>query len=125
MKKEVENKTVKSFEDLMVWKASMNLAVNVYEILNCCNDYGLKDQMQRAAVSIPSNIAEGFERMSDKEFVHFLYIAKGSCAELRTQLYLSIKLNYLLKKEGVEVIKKTEEISKMLYKLILYRKTKE
>jgi four helix bundle protein len=113
---------VKRFEDLQVWKESMKLTVNVYELFKHCNDYGLKDQIQRSAVSVPSNISEGFERMSNKEFVHFLYIAKGSCAELRTQLYLSIKLNYLLKKEGVEMIKKTESISRMLYKLISYRK---
>ncbi|GHT66493.1 four helix bundle protein [Bacteroidia bacterium] len=115
-------KEVKRFEDLQVWKDSMNLTVSVYENLKLCKDYGLKDQMQRAAVSIPSNIAEGFERQTNKEFIQFLYIAKGSCAELRTQLYLSIKINYIIKEDGMGLIEKTEFISKMLHKLIMYRK---
>jgi len=115
-------KEVKRFEDLQVWKDAMNLTFSIYEKFKSCNDYGFKDQIQRAAVSIPSNIAEGFERQTAKEFIQFLYIAKGSCAELRTQLYLSIKLNYLLKKEGMEMVKQAENISKMLYNLIIYRK---
>ena len=113
---------VKRFEDLYVWKEAMNMAVCIYENFNLCRDYGFKDQIQRAAVSVPSNIAEGFERKSDKEFAQFLFFAKGSCGELRTQIYLSIKLNYLIKKDGMDMVKKTEYISKMLYKLITYRK---
>ena len=70
------------FEDLKVWKEGMRLASSVYERLQTVTDFGLRDQMQRAAVSIPSNIAEGFERGSNKEFIRFLHIAKGSCAEL-------------------------------------------
>ena len=76
----------KSFEDLEVWKRSSRLAVEIYSALRDCRDFSLKDQMTRAAVSIPSNIAEGAERYSDKEFARFLYIARGSSAELRTQL---------------------------------------
>jgi four helix bundle protein len=75
---------VNSFEDLHIWKEGMRISINTYEMLKDCKDYGLKDQMQRASVSIPSNIAEGFERQSNKEFIHYLYIAKGSCGELRT-----------------------------------------
>ncbi|MDR0547297.1 MAG: four helix bundle protein [Dysgonamonadaceae bacterium] len=116
-------KEVRRFEDLQVWKDAMNLTLSVYEKMRLCKDLGMKDQIQRAAVSIPSNIAEGFERQTTKEFVQFLYIAKGSCAELRTQLYLSIKLNYLLKTEGMEMVQQAENISKMLYNLILYRKS--
>ena len=70
-----------SFEDLEVWKRSCALAVFVYEALSEARDFGLRDQMQRAAVSIPSNIAEGYER-TDKDFIRFLVIAKGSAAEL-------------------------------------------
>jgi four helix bundle protein len=66
----------KSFEDLEVWKKSCRLAVRIYELLGDCRDFGLKDQMTRAAVSIPSNIAEGAERDSKKEYVRFLHIAK-------------------------------------------------
>jgi four helix bundle protein len=75
---------IQPFEDLAVWKESMQLATEVYSLLINCKDYGLKDQIQRAAVSIPSNIAEGFERQSNKEFIHYLFIAKGSCGELHT-----------------------------------------
>ncbi len=72
---------VSRFEDLEVWKEGMRLATKIYRALNACRDYGLRDQMQRAAVSIPSNIAEGYERNTNKDFIHFLYIAKGSCGE--------------------------------------------
>ena len=78
-----------SFENLEVWKRSCNLAVQPYEIMKDCRDYGLKDQMTRAAVSIASNIAEGAERDSKQEYVRFLHIAKGSAAELRTQVYIA------------------------------------
>ncbi len=67
----------------------MQLCVDVYALLKDCRDYSFRDQIQRSAVPVPSNIAEGFERQTDKEFVQFLFIAKGSCAELRTQLYLA------------------------------------
>jgi len=73
-----------SFEDLEVWKRSARLAVKTHDVLGDCRDYGLKDQMTRAAVSISSNIAEGAERDSRSEFIRFLHIAKGSSAELRT-----------------------------------------
>ena len=72
---------ISKFEDLEVWKEGMHLAARIYRELKDCRDYGLRDQMQRAAVSIPSNIAEGYERNTNKDFIHFLYIAKGSCSE--------------------------------------------
>ena len=117
----VENKA-NSFEDLIVWKESMQLVLMIYKEMKDCKDYGFKDQIQRAAVSIPSNIAEGFERNSDKEFVQFLYISRGSCAEIRTQIYLAISLKYLQKEKGTELLNKAINISKMIYKLIEYRK---
>ncbi len=86
--KDFMGERIEKFEDLVTWQEGMRLAVNVYESLTACQDFGLKDQMQRAAVSIPSNSAVGFERNSNKEFIQFLYIAKSSCGELRTQLYL-------------------------------------
>ena len=78
----------------------MRLAAEIYRALNACRDYGLRDQMQRAAVSIPSNIAEGYERNTNKDFVHFLYIAKGSCSELRTQIYLAVEIGAFDKASG-------------------------
>ncbi|GHT77765.1 four helix bundle protein [Bacteroidia bacterium] len=116
-------KTVKGFEDLEVWKNAMQLTVAVYAELKENKDYGFKDQIQRAATSIPSNIAEGFERQSNKEFIQFLYIAKGSSGELQTQLYLAQKINYLTKDKAKELIDKTKKISSMIYNLINYRKT--
>ena len=114
---------VNSFEDLEVWKRAVELTIKVYEIIHSCKDYGLKDQMQRASVSIASNIAEGYDRQTNKEFVQFLYIAKGSCAELQTQLYISCRLKYISITHHETLNKEVNTISKMLYKLIQYRKS--
>lgn len=107
-----------SFEKLDVWKRSAALAVRVYEILNECRDFGLKDQMTRSAVSVPSNIAEGAERDSTKEFVRFLHIAKGSTAELRTQIYIASRIGVLSKTQQEELTSELKEISSMLHALI-------
>jgi len=102
----------------------MTLATSVYELFTSCKDFGFRDQIQRATGSVPSNIAEGFDRQTNKEFIKFLYISKGSLAEVRTQLYLSIKLNYIEKEEGNLLLENTRKISSMLFKLIETRKTK-
>ena len=116
---------IQSFEDLEVWKEAMRLSIEVYNLLQDCKDFGLRGQMQRASVSIPSNIAEGFERQMNKEFMQFLYIAKGSSAELRTQLYLAIQVKVIEKQVGLELIDKTKKIASMLYNLIQTRKSRE
>ena len=77
------------FEDLRIWQQTRQLTNTVYENLADCRDYAFRDQMQRAAVSIMNNIAEGFERRTSKDFGHFLDIAKGSCGEVRSMLYLA------------------------------------
>jgi len=115
---------IEKFEDLMVWQESMTLATSVYELFTSCKDFGFRDQIQRATGSVPSNIAEGFDRQTNKEFIKFLYISKGSLAEVSTQLYLSIKLNYIEKEEGNLLLENTRKISSMLFKLIETRKTK-
>jgi four helix bundle protein len=120
--KKMESNKVNSFEDLLVWKEAMQLVLMGYKEMKDCKDYGFKDQIQRAAVSVPSNIAEGFERNTDKEFVQFLYISRGSCAEVRTQTYLAISLNYSSKEKGTELLNKAIKVSSMIYKLIEYRK---
>jgi four helix bundle protein len=117
-------KMINRFEDLEVWKEGMRLAAEIYRLLDGCSDYGLRDQMQRAAVSIPSNIAEGFERNTNKDFIRFLYISKGSCAELRTQIYLARETGIINKKVGDDLLEATKKISAMLHKLIKVRNDK-
>ena len=108
----------KSFEDLEVWKKAYNLAINIYRIFSHCRDYGLKDQITRAAISIPSNIAEGCERDSKKDFVRFLNIAKGSAAELKTQLYIAKGIDIIAEDDFTNCMKELKNISAMLYGLI-------
>ncbi|MCU0379159.1 MAG: four helix bundle protein [Bacteroidales bacterium] len=90
--------TIKSYRDLEVWKKSMDLAVRVYDVTTefpQAEIYGLSSQLRRAAVSIPSNIAEGSSRNSTKEFIQFLHIANGSLSEIETQLELAVRFNYI------------------------------
>ncbi len=82
-------------ENLEVWKRSCRLSVKLYKTLATCKDYGFKDQITRSALSIPSNIAEGYERDSVRSCVQFLKIAKGSCGELWTQLLIAREINYI------------------------------
>ena len=105
-------------ENLDVWKKACNVSVEIYKIMQDSKDYGFKDQIARSALSIPSNIAEGIERYSNKETIRFLDIARGSCAELITQIYIGIKINYLEKEVGIQLKTQTEEIAKMLTNLI-------
>lgn len=102
-----------SFEELEVWKRACQLAVRTYELLHECREYGLRDQMQRAAVSIASNIAEGAER-GGKDFIRFLTIARGSAAELRTQCYIASKIGILTSEQMNQLVSELKEISKML-----------
>jgi len=84
------------FKSLIVWEKARDLAVDVYQVTGLGRfkqDYGLTDQMRRSAVSVPSNISEGNERDTDKEAIRFFYIAKGSPAELRTQLDIADRIN--------------------------------
>lgn len=117
------NKILK-FEDLEIWNESTELCIEIYEKLKNCKDFGLRDQMHRAAVSIPSNIAEGFERGSNKEYIRFLYYAKGSCAELRTQLYIAKRLGVIEEEVGYKFITLTNLISGKIFNLIKVRKEK-
>ena len=110
------------FEDMDVWKKSTRLSVSIYKELSALKDYGFKDQITRSGLSIPSNIAEGFGRTSDKEKHNFLNYAKGSCAELRTQAYIGIEIGYIPKDTGNKWLKETNEISAMLTGLMKYLK---
>ena len=109
---------IKNFEQLDVWKRGCQLAVTTYKIFEKVKDYGLYNQVTRAAVSVPSNIAEGSERQTAKEFIQFLYIAKGSVAELRTQVYIAGKLNTISPADMKHLADEALEISRMLQGLI-------
>ncbi len=113
---------VEKFEDLEVWKESMNLSILIYRALIKCKDFSLRDQIQRSSVSIPSNIAEGFGRESNKEYIRFLVIAQGSCAELRTQLYIAKEVGIIKKDKADDFLERTKKISSMLYRFIQARK---
>ncbi|MEY2492610.1 MAG: hypothetical protein QOH24_1561 [Verrucomicrobiota bacterium] len=106
-----------SFEDLEVWQRGCRLAVDVFKTFAACRNFTMQDQVKRSALSIPSNIAEGYERGSNKEFIRFLNIAKGSGGELRTQLYISRKLEFLTKTDFNRLVAESKEISAMLHGL--------
>ena len=110
------------FEDLEVWKRSRALCKEVYLTLKELKDFGFKDQITRSSLSIPSNIAEGFERESPKECLSFLAYAKGSCGELRTQIYLGMDIGYIQASCGERWLAETREISSMLAGLIRTRR---
>jgi four helix bundle protein len=109
---------VETFEKLEVWRRSKDLAVRICLALKGCRDYGLRDQIQRAAVSVPSNIAEGLERNGRAEYRNFLGIAEGSAGEFRTQLMILQELGYLGPNTGKEMLEESVRISKMLNGLI-------
>lgn len=102
----------------MAWQKAKKLTTEIYKSFSGCRDYGFRDQIQRASVSIMNNIAEGFERLGDKELKKFLFIAKGSCGEVRSMLYLAFDLNYLSKEKTRQYYDLSLEISKMISGLI-------
>ncbi len=109
---------IRRFEEILSWRKSKELAVLIYKIFNSLDDYGFRNQIQRAAVSIMNNISEGFERQTRKEFRQFLFIAKGSCGEVRSILYLAKDLNLIDETAYKRVMPLTYEISKLLSGLI-------
>jgi len=113
---------VQRFEDLEGWKESMRLAVQIYQTTVGWRDYSSRDQMQRATVSIPSNLAEGYERGANREFVQFLNHAKGSSGELRTPIYLAMKLSRIDGEVSRQLLEKSRKVSAMLHRYIQVRK---
>lgn len=115
--------TIRKFEDIEAWKDSMVLADAMYSASNqgpFAKDFGLRDQMRRAAVSISSNIAEGFERNSKPEFIRFLTIAKGSAGELRSQLYLAHRQGYLTDDSFNALYAQVFDVSRKISRFIEY-----
>jgi len=112
------------FKELKVWQKGKDLSVFIYKMTlseKWKKDFGLRDQIRRAAVSIPSNIAEGDERETDKEAVRYFYVAKGSSAEVLTQAIIALEIGYFEKKIFDEIEQKCIEISSMLSRLISAR----
>jgi four helix bundle protein len=113
------------FEDIESWKKARKLTSEIYKITatgDFARDFGLKDQIRRASVSILSNIAEGFERGGDKEFLHFLAIGKGSCGEVRAQLYVALDQGYLSREGFDQLSSNATEVSQLLSGFIRYLK---
>lgn len=106
------------FEKLDVWRKAYRQALNIYRLFSRCRDFAFRDQACRAAVSVPSNIAEGYERNSPGDFIRFLNIAKGSNGELRTQLYLANEMGYVQREDFLRSLESSKEISAMLNGLI-------
>ena len=102
------------FEDLEVWKRSSRLAVSVLELIDPIKLYALRDQMARCCISVPSNIAEGAERESNRDFRRFLSIAKGSVGELRTQLYIGLAAKIFTSEAAMPLVQEAKEIGSMI-----------
>ncbi len=120
--------SIKRFEELEAWKLARSLTVKIYGLAKVgefSRDFGLRDQLCRAAVSIGSNIAEGFERQSDKSFLQFLSIAKGSAGEVRSQLYVALDLGYITQEQFQDIYDDTLNVAKMLSGLIEYLKSSQ
>ena len=120
--------TIRQFEDIEAWQKARELAKRIYQVTatgEFSRDFGLKDQMRGAGVSILSNIAEGFERGGDKEFVQFIAVAKGSSAEVRAQLYVALDQGYVNQETFEYVSEYATQISKMVSGLGKYLRTSE
>ena len=114
-----------SFKDLRVWQGAKELSVEIYTLTSTgkfTKDFGLKEQIQRASISIPSNIAEGYERNSNKDFIRFLLIAKGSLSELRTQLEIAYEIGYIKKDKFESLDENCKKLGAMMTNLIKARR---
>ena len=109
---------VKRFEDLLIWQKGQDLAVLIYETYRDNRDWGFKDQICRASISVSNNIAEGFDRGSNSDFIRFLNYSRTSSNEVKSMSYLAYRLNYIGLEKREEFIRATEELSKMILGLI-------
>ena len=119
---------IQNFEDLEIWKDARALTKAIYQLTGdpkFSKDFGLRDQIRRASVSTMSNIAEGFERGGNQEFIQFLYVAKGSCGEVRSQLYAAMDQNYLDQKVVGDLLTSLKRLSIMIKHLIDHLKGSE
>ena len=105
---------IEKFEDVVAWQKSKILSLEVYRLFKNNRDFSFRDQIQRAAISVMNNIAEGFERRSDKELVNFFYIAKGSCGEVRSMLHIALELGYISDSDFLKISNLSLEVSKII-----------
>ncbi|MBN8701530.1 MAG: four helix bundle protein [Bacteroidetes bacterium] len=113
--------TIDRFEDLIAWQKAKKLALGVYTLTNVgifSKDFGLRDQVRRSSISVVSNIAEGFERKGNREFLQFLYISLGSLGELKTQIEIAFELNYFSENEYKNILPQITEVRKIINGLI-------
>jgi four helix bundle protein len=112
---------IKTYRDLDIWNAGIGLVKGIYKLTEKFPKhemYGLVSQMRRSAISIPSNIAEGFRRYHNKEYKQFLYVSLGSCAELETQLTIAKELQYIQDSQEIELLEKLDHVCRMITNLI-------
>lgn len=114
------NKKIEKFEDIVAWQNARAMTQEIYALFRVNKDFGFRDQIQRACISVMSNIAEGYERQSNKEFAQFLYIAKGSCAEIRSLLYTGRDLKYITEDQFQKLNNASLIISKLISGFITY-----
>jgi four helix bundle protein len=105
---------IESFEDIIAWKKGKELTLQIYTIFKTCKDFSFKNQIERASISVMNNIAEGFERRTNKELKNFLFIAKGSAGEVRSMVDIALDLKYITNKEYEILHTLTIEISRIL-----------
>ncbi len=115
----------RSIENMRIWQEARVFTNDIYKMMSSCRDYGFRDQIQRATVSIMNNIAEGFESGSDSKFINFLNIAKGSCSEVKSMLYLCEDFHFCTSNEREDLVTKLLSLSGGIYNLILYLKNKK
>jgi len=109
---------IQKFEDIIAWQKAQDFAYEIYMEFNDLKDFGFRDQIRRAAVSISNNIAEGFDRRTDADFTRCIYIASGSCSEVKSMLYLAARLDYIDKEKSCILLEQANEISKISRGLI-------
>ena len=116
---------IERFEDIQAWQKARELNMDIYKITNnspFAKDFSLREHIWKTSISIMANIAEGYGRRSNKEFINFLNIAHGSAAELQSHLYIALDLNYISKEEFTELYENVDEISKMIQSFMNYLK---
>lgn len=109
---------ISKFEDLIAWQKSQDMAVLIYKHFRTHKDFGFRDQICRAIVSVSNNIAEGFDRKGKKQFRQYLHISLGSASEVKSMIYLAQRLDYIKAEEKEQLIKDIDEVSRLIYGLI-------